>query len=105
MRQFYTMHEHIYTEIRECKKINKISLLTKNTQTKPNIIIRQKQSLVHKVPSGVAILSHVRDVAAIVHPQKNINVMGDGGYIYLVNVGRQGIRCLLAVKNGVGVAT
>jgi len=28
------------------------------------------------------------------------------GYIYLVNVGRQGIRCLLAVKkNGVGVAT
>ena len=28
--------------------------------------------------------------------------MGD---IYLVNVGRQGIRCLLAVKNGVGVAT
>ena len=30
--------------------------------------------------------------------------MGDGGYIYiyLVNVGRQGIHCLLAVKNGVG---
>ena len=28
--------------------------------------------------------------------------MGD---IYLVNVGRQGIRCLLVVKNGVGVAT
>ena len=27
------------------------------------------------------------------------------GYIYLVNVGRQGIRCLLVVKNGVGVAT
>jgi hypothetical protein len=25
--------------------------------------------------------------------------------IYLVNVGRQGILCLLAVKNGVGVAT
>jgi len=30
------------------------------------------------------------------------NVMGD---IYLVDVGRQGIRCLLVVKNGVGVAT
>jgi hypothetical protein len=45
-------------------------------------------------------MSHVSDVAAIVHPQK-IN-MGD---IYLVNVGRQGIRCLLEVKNGVGVAT
>jgi hypothetical protein len=27
------------------------------------------------------------------------------GGINLVNVGRQGIRCLLAVKNGVGVAT
>jgi hypothetical protein len=27
------------------------------------------------------------------------------GVIYLVNVRRQGIRCLLAVKNGVGVAT
>ena len=25
--------------------------------------------------------------------------------IYLVNVGRQGILCLLAVKNGMGVAT
>jgi len=30
------------------------------------------------------------------------NVWGD---IYLVNVGRQGILCLLAVKKGVGVAT
>jgi len=34
-------------------------------------------------------------------PTKKCN-MGD---IYLVNVGRQGIRCLLVVKNGVGVAT
>jgi hypothetical protein len=34
-------------------------------------------------------------------PTKNV-IMGD---IYLVNVGRQGIRCLIAVKNGVGVAT
>jgi hypothetical protein len=62
--------------------------------------IRQKQSLVHKVPSGVAILSHVRDIAAIVHPQ-----MCDGGCICVVNMGRQGILCLLAVKNGVGVTT
>jgi hypothetical protein len=45
------------------------------------------------------VLSRVSDVAAIVHPR-----MCDGG-IYLVNVGRQGILCLLAVKNGVGVAT
>jgi len=28
-----------------------------------------------------------------------------GGYIYLVNKGRQGILCLLAVRDGVGVAT
>ena len=34
-------------------------------------------------------------------PTKKCN-MGD---IYLVDVGRQGIRCLLVVKNGVGVAT
>jgi len=45
-------------------------------------------------------LSHVRDVTAIAHPQKNV-----WGGIYLVNIGRQGIICLLAVKNGVGVAT
>jgi len=46
-------------------------------------MIRQKQSLVHKVPSGVAILSHVCSVAAIVlHTQ---------WCVYLVNVGRQGI--------------
>ena len=62
MRQFYTMYKHICTEIKACK--NKISLLTENTQTKQNTIIRQKQSLAHKVPSGVAILSHVCGVAA-----------------------------------------
>jgi hypothetical protein len=45
-------------------------------------------------------VSHVRDVVAIVHPQ-----MCDGGCICVVNMGRQGILCLLAVKNGVGVAT
>jgi hypothetical protein len=33
-------------------------------QTKQNTVIRQKQSLVHKVPSGVAIMSHVCSVAA-----------------------------------------
>ena len=64
MRQFYTMHEHICTKIKACKKINKTSLLTENTQTKQNTIIRQKQCLVHKIPSGVVILSHVCGVAA-----------------------------------------
>jgi len=34
------------------------------------MIIRQKQSLVYKVPSGVAILWHVYDIVAIsVHSQ------------------------------------
>ena len=42
-------------------------------------------------------LSHVSDVAAIVHPQMYGEI-----YIYLVNVGRQGIRCLLAVKKWCG---
>jgi len=51
-------------------------------------------------------MSHVSDVAAIVHPKKyKCNEGNVGIYIYLVTVGRQGIRCLLAVKNGVGVAT
>jgi hypothetical protein len=35
--------------------------------------------------------------------KKKCNVMR--GYIYLVNLGRQGILCLLAVRDGVGVAT
>ena len=62
------------------------------------MMIRQKQSLVHKVPSGVAILSHVCGVTAIVHPQ----CMD----IYLVNVGRQGILVSYKwKKNGMGVAT
>jgi len=38
-------------------------------------------------------------------PPKKNKCNGGWGDIYLVNVGRQGIRCLLAVKNGVGVAT
>jgi len=70
MRQFYTMYEHICTEIKACKKINKISLLTENTQNKQNTMIRQKQSLVHKVPSGVVILSHVCGVMAKTSPLK-----------------------------------
>ena len=41
----------------------------------------------------------VRDVAAIVHPH------GVYGGIYLVNMERQGVLCLLVIKNGVGVAT
>jgi len=57
------MHEHICTKIKVCKKINKISLLTENTQIKQNTIIRQKQSLVHKIPSRVAILSHMCGIA------------------------------------------
>jgi len=48
-------------------------------------MIRQKQSLVHKVPSGVAILSHVCGVAAIV---LHTHVV----WVYLVNVRRQGIH-------------
>jgi hypothetical protein len=78
MRQFYTMHEHICTKIKACKKINKISLLTENTQTKQNTIIRQKQSLIHKVPSRVAILSHVCGVAAKISTLKKFVI-----YLYL----------------------
>jgi hypothetical protein len=42
-------------------------------------MIRQKQSLVHKVPSGVAILSHVCGIAAIVHPHSYVCVTGKYG--------------------------
>jgi len=42
-------------------------------------MIRQKQSLVHKVPSGVAILSHVCGD----RPPHSLDVW------YLVNMGRQ----------------
>ena len=59
-------------------------------------MIRQKQSLVHKVPSGVAILSHVCDVAAIVlHTQLCVS----GKY------GETRNSCLLLVENRMGVAT
>jgi hypothetical protein len=60
-------------------------------------MIRQKQSLVHKVPSGVAILSHVCGVAAIAHPHSCV--------WYLENMERQGILVSYQCKNGMGVAT
>jgi len=53
-------------------------------------MIRQKQSLVHKVPNGVAILSHVCGVAAIV-----LHTHG----VYLENMGRQGILVFYQWKN------
>jgi hypothetical protein len=46
-------------------------------------MIRQKQCLVHKVPSGVAILSHMCGVVAIVHPQ------GKMVMVYLANIGNK----------------
>jgi len=46
-------------------------------------MIRQKQSLVHKVPSGVAILSHVCGVAAI--------ILHTPWMWYLENMERQGV--------------
>ena len=52
------MHEHIYTEIKACK-------INKQKTCKPNKtqLSDKKKSLVHKVPSGVAILSHMYGVA------------------------------------------
>ena len=91
MRQFYIMHE-------QCVKIFKaythetVLYLTINTRKQKQI--RQKQSLVHKVPSGVAILSHVSDVAAIVHSR-----------MYLANIGREGILVFYQWKEGMRVAT
>jgi len=72
MWQFYTNAWTICVKkiFKAYKQITKRKdILTINTW-KQKKQIRQKQSLVHKVPSGVAILSHVSDVAAIVHPQK-----------------------------------
>jgi hypothetical protein len=60
------------------------------------MMIIQKQSLVHKVPSGVAILSHVCGVAAIAH-----HLM----CVYLENMERQGILVSYQWKNRMGVAT
>jgi hypothetical protein len=52
--------------VHKLKRLNKISIITENTH-KTNHKNHTKQCLVHKVPSGVAILSHVCGVAAIAH--------------------------------------
>ena len=52
-------------------------------------MIRQKQSLVHKVPNGVAILSHVCGVAAIVlHTPCGVcvwKIWGDKEFLSLIS--------------------
>jgi len=98
MRQFYTMHVHLCTEIKACKKINKRSILTENTQTKQHNY-QTKTCLVHKIPSGVAIMSHVCSIAAIVHhSQGKCNGLPR-------KCGETRNSCLLSVKYGLGVAT
>jgi hypothetical protein len=60
------------------------------------MIIKQKQSLVHKIPSGVVILSHVCGVTVIVlHSQ----------VCYLENIGRQGFLVFDLCMDGMGVST
>jgi hypothetical protein len=62
--------------------------------------MRQKQSLVYKVPSGVAILSHVCGVKA------NISTLNLKCVISISRKYRETRNsCLLPVKNGMGVAT
>jgi hypothetical protein len=46
---------------------NEQMLINNNTQTKQYTIIKQKQSLVHRVHSGVAIMLHMYGVASFVH--------------------------------------
>jgi hypothetical protein len=89
------MHEQICTKFKAYEQM-RMKIITQNQIKKT--MIRQKQSLVYKVPSGVVILSHVCGVAAIVLPSSIV-------WVYLENMVRQGILCLLAVKNGMGVAT
>jgi len=84
-------------KLKASKKINKISLLTENTQTKQNTIIRQKQSLVHKVPSGVAILLHVCGVAA---KTSTLKILSN-----VANMGDKGFLSFISGKNGMGVTT
>ena len=64
-----------------------------------NTKIRQNKCLVHRVPSGVAILSHVCGVAAIVlHTQLCVCVFG--------KYGETRNSCLyISKKNRMGVAT
>jgi hypothetical protein len=60
----------------------------KNTQTTTIKHNNQtKQSLVHKFPSGVAILSHVCGVTTIVHYLRKKN----GNGVFLANMKRQEI--------------
>jgi hypothetical protein len=86
-------------KIRACEQMKKYILTMAQTKQE-NTIIRQKQSPVHKFPSGVVILSHVCGVAAIVHPlKKNYN-------FYLANVDREARNsCLLLVKYELEVVT
>jgi hypothetical protein len=56
------------------------------------MMIRQKQSLVHKVPSGVAILSHVCGVATIALHTQEVCVSISGKY------GETRNSCLLSVE-------
>jgi len=55
-------------------------------------MIRQKQSLVHKVPSGVVIMSHVYGVAAITHHPYQV------WYVYLGKYEKTRNSCLLLVE-------
>jgi len=61
-------------------------------------MIRQKQSLVHKVPSGVAILSHVCGIAAIVLPCSMcvcLENRGNKEFLSLISVKWNGSRHLV----------
>jgi len=92
MRQFYTMHEQICTEFKAWKQItNEKCILTINTKTEHKN--QTKQCLVHKVPSEVAILSHVCGVAAIVH-HSQVKWVG-----YCAFCGETRNSCLLSVEN------
>jgi hypothetical protein len=74
-----------------------------------------KQTIYNMLGQAVTLIKSVNSIfgfASVARERRHgdrppkINVNNGGwGDIYLVNVGRQGIRCLLAVKNGVGVAT
>ena len=68
-------------------------------KTNNNTKIRQNKCLVHRVPSGVAILSHVCGIAAIVHPHSMCV------YLENINIGRQGILVSYQWEKGMGVAT
>jgi hypothetical protein len=59
---------------------------------------KKKQSLVHKVPSEVAILSHVCGVVIIIHPFRV-------WCLCLANAGRQGILVFYQWKIRMGIAT